>query len=109
MSYSTHPLGPREPGPAPLPMIPIDLGVVRGRTLLEFFKRTVDAAPTVRMWLCSFSFSLRTLKVRFPILLLFVSSLHINMGVHGCVKVPGVKVHRWVAGILLQQIPVSHK
>lgn len=99
--HSTHPLGPREPGPAPLPMSPIDLGVMRGRTLLEFFKRTVDAAPTVRMWLCGFSFSLR-IEVRFLILLLFVSSLHINVGVHGCVKVPGVEIHRRVTRILLQ-------
>lgn len=63
---SSYPLKPREFVPAWLPMIPMLRGAFKGSMLLLFFRRTVEAAPMVRMRLvCLFaSYTGRTFTKR---------------------------------------------
>lgn len=100
---SEYPFGPLEEFVAPLPTTAIVFGAFRGRTLPVFLRRTVDAAPMVRIKLStglSQEPSMNGGEIRG---VLFVVGLHVD--VRTLASVPGVKVDGGEAGVLAKEVP----
>lgn len=99
----TYLFGPLGLGPASLPTIPRDFGAFKGRTP-SFLRRTIEAAPIVRMRLVETTVSVMQYmqpSMHVPRMI----SRHIDMLSIG--RVPGIKVHGGVVRVLSQEVPCS--